>query len=273
VFTILPQYHRVVDNNSCKMHFVQLLTVFVVSLLVLAVEGQTVSRRPTIGTLAGSQLRRNSFLTARVTRKLRHLQRSIITNGGCNVKMCFALDGSGSISRAEYRLQQEFVQIIAAVASVDGAASFSAVQYGLRNVGISSLTSDIGDFITSVGTSELEKAPRTFVAAGLGFCIQEVRSSNDTDSTGNGGHVAIQGPSKIVLLGDGRTNFGISPIPIANLFDSLEDSSICAIGIGFPNVRALRDIVGGDIGNVFIVDSYVNLVRIVGDIISDACGI
>jgi len=198
VFTILPQYHRVVDNNSCKMHFVQLLSLFVVSLLVLAVEGQTVSRRPTIGTLAGSQLRRNSFLTARVTRKLRHLQRSIITNGGCNVKMCFALDGSGSISRAEYRLQQEFVQIIAAVASVDGAASFSAVQYGLRNVGISSLTSDIGDFITSVGTSELEKAPRTFVAAGLGFCIQEVRSSNDTDSTGNGGHVAIQGPSKIV---------------------------------------------------------------------------
>ena len=203
----------------------------------------------------------NVYLTPENLLKIRAIQQKVAAKGSCNPNICFALDGSGSISSADYRAQKDFVELVSAIISVDPNAAYAAVQYGLRNVAISDLTSDANAFLLDVDRSHLAGAPRTFIAAGLGFCISELRPRTED-------------ANKIVLLGDGRSNFGGNPVPVARQFlPPRGTGSICAVGVGFQNTKVLQDIVGGDRNKVLPVDGYFELIDILDVLVSDICNI
>jgi len=190
----------------------------------------------------------------------RGIRQRVINQGSCNPNICFALDGSGSISPEEYKMQKEFVELIAGITSVDTDVGYAAVQYGLRNVGISSLTNDANQFLLDVAASNLARAPRTFIAAGLGFCIQELRARPED-------------ANKIVLLGDGRSNFGGDPVPIARTFRPPRgNGSICAVGIGFRDRRVLRRIAGNR-NRVLAINDYFELLDILDQVVTEICGL
>ncbi len=156
----------------------------------------------------------------------------IIAKGGCNPNVCFALDGSGSVSRGEYEKQKEFVELASVLIGVEKTghfpAHFAAVQYGLRLRQISPLTSDQNAFLTRVGRDRALRAPRTFIAGGLAFCVRQLRQRRED-------------ANKIVLLGDGRNNFGSGvPRSVLRRFKG----EVCAVGVGRVNRGALIRITG-----------------------------
>lgn len=188
------------------------------------------------------------------------LQRRIITNGGCNVNICFALDGSGSMSTEDYKRQSDFAVLVSAILAGETEAEFAAVQYGLRNVGISGLTNNANRFLFRVARSRSARAPRTFIAAGLGFCIRELRRRPED-------------ANKIVVIGDGRSNFGGSPVDIAQQFLPPQGTgSICTIGIGFPDIPSLVAI-AGDADRLLPIDDYNQLLDALELLVADICGL
>lgn len=203
----------------------------------------------------------NTRLGRRGLPRVEALQQRVIDNGGCNPNLCFALDGSGSISVEDYELQKEFVEIVAAIVAVDEDAAFGAVQYGLRNIPISRLTTNANQFLRNVERSRLASASRTFIAAGLGHCIRALRRV-----PGNA--------NKIVLLGDGRSNFGGNPVPIAQRFlPPRGNGAICSVGVGFQDTDMLLNIVGGDPRNVLQIDEYFELLDILDILVAQVCGL
>lgn len=215
---------------------------------------------------------------------IQSLKSQIQGSGSCSkTRICFALDGSGSISPSEYSLQIKFAETIASIISVNPSAQFAAIQYGLRNVEISPLTDDLQFFRTSLNSSKPSHASRTFIAAGIGGCAVELRgksTSINTDLESNGTHHSMstkngleRSDKKIVLLGDGRGNFGISPVQVASKIEEEIGADLFAIGIGFPDVSELKEIVG-EAYKVGILGRYrdLGMEKIVSDVVSFACG-
>jgi len=201
----------------------------------------------------------NIFLnTPEGLRRARALRQNVVAQGTCNPNVCFALDGSGSISNLDYRHQQDFVQLVAAIVAEDTTSAFAAVQYGLRNIAISQLTSDANQFLLDVDRSVRAGARRTFVAAGLGFCVDQL-STRSEDA------------NKIVVLGDGRSNFGGNPGPISAAFRGPPtNGSICAVGIGFIDTSSLL-VIAGSPTRVLNVNSFVELLTILDAVVNEIC--
>ena len=190
--------------------------------------------------------------------RARGLRQMVTAQGTCNPNVCFALDGSGSVSEGEFEAQRDFVTLVAAIVGADTDAAFAAVQYGLRNIAISSLTNDVDSFLLDVDASELARADRSFIAAGLGFCINELRPRPED-------------ANKIVLIGDGESNFGGNPIPIARRFRQPRgNGAICAVGIGFRNLRVLRRITGSR-SRVLDIDEFFELLDILDQVVFEIC--
>lgn len=187
------------------------------------------------------------------------LQKELCEEGDCNISLCFALDGSGSVSSTEFQVQKDLVKLIASVAA-PGKASFSAVQYGLSNTFISANTQNLSEFTDSVQKSELMKAKRTFLSAGLGFCISQLESQP-------------QGAGrKIVVLGDGRANFAENSLSI--VLGAAKKIDIYAVGIGFPkDSKRLLELAGNRKDRVFGISRYSNIVDVVFKLARSLCNI
>lgn len=174
------------------------------------------------------------------------------------MRLCFALDGSRSQSRSDYELQKDMVNIIASVASIDK-ASFSAVQYGLVNRAISTRTNNVRAFRNRVEGSKFEAASQSFIGAGLGFCISNVKRGPAGDGR------------KVVVFSDGQPGLGDTFLP--NVLSAVKDEEIIAIGVGRRvSLRKLRQIALGKARNVYVVRTRRNVAkRVVEQVLLSIC--
>lgn len=187
------------------------------------------------------------------------LQTELCQDGSCDISLCFALDGSGSISAKEYQVQKDLVKLIAILAA-PAKATFSAVQYGLANEFISVSTSDPFAFIQQVENSVPLRAPRTFLSAGLGFCISQV---NENPKAGG---------KKVVVLGDGRDNYMESSLAL--VLESAESVDVFAVGIGNSlDSSKLLEITGGQESHVYTASNYADVGQVVLDLVRVLCSV
>eukprot|EP00171_Calliarthron_tuberculosum_P002252 IDg2252t1 len=92
-----------------------------------------------------------SKVTGRMAEAARaNLKQKIKRVGGCSANICFAIDGSGSITRTEFENQKNFILDVASVISVNNAAKFAAVQYATSVVPIIPLTANTAIFDLAV---------------------------------------------------------------------------------------------------------------------------
>lgn len=168
------------------------------------------------------------------------LQRNVFIRDACDLRLCFALDGSNSITRADYELQKDFVKLVASVANVDGATS-SAVQYGTINEPISARTGDASVFRSRVDASKFQASDGAFIGAGLGFCITDVQMGRPGDGR------------KVILLGNGRGDFASTFLE--QVLSALKrGDELLAVGVGKrQNVSALVEATGGKPGNFYSI--------------------
>ncbi len=186
----------------------------------------------------------------------------IIKKEGCNANVCFAIDGSGSISAGEFKRSKEFVlDAVAAISVNNFGATYSAVQYGIVPYPIIRSTTDSFDFATAVEATQKIRRQRTNVGSGIIYCSGELGRNPNM-------------PLKIVVIGDGRNNFGGNPVRRADNFRNKypNNSAVCAVGIAFADKSKLIDLAGGS-DKVFDLDGYEELAGILNKLVLQVCGI
>lgn len=188
-----------------------------------------------------------------VKRAIIPLMGKIIFKGGCNPNVCFALDGSGSVNSDDFRAQKEFVELAAALIGVDRSAHFASVQYTRTLHEISPLTNNQDSFLVRVNNARA-KGGATFVPAGLAYCVKELYHRRED-------------ANKIVLLGDGRNNFGSGSLtgPLRRF-----RGEVCAVGVGNINKHNLIKIAGHP-SRVFQADDFFSLAFLIDDLVSGIC--
>ncbi len=201
-------------------------------------------------------------MTSRMgTAALIDLKRRIKAAGGCNANVCFAIDGSGSISTAEFNNQKNFVLDLVSVLAVDEAAEVAACQYASAVSPIQPLTVDTAKFNLAVDRAN-QVSGQSFVVGGVNYCFSQLwRRRGEAN--------------KIVLLGDGRSNIGSSAVERADLFRKL-GGSVSAVGAGFKDDRELLRIAGGNKDLVFQADSFLDVLTLqsfIEGLVSQICGV
>lgn len=195
-------------------------------------------------------------------RTIRDLQEMVTENGGCKVNLCFALEGSRSISGEEFKAQKRIVRDIARVISADKNARLAAVQYGVSNIPISPITDESEDFLKKLNNSRRAGAEKTFIGAGILYCADQIRAFPEDANS-------------MVLLGEGRNSLGADPIDRADTFREL-GGEVFAIAVGDADVEALKLIVGKSADNLLILDENDNgksEIAVVSDLVRAVCGI
>ena len=183
--------------------------------------------------------------------------------GGCNANICFAVDGSGSISTQEFINQLDFILSVSSIVTVDNAAELAAAQYSSAVTRISPLTANIARFNEIVeNTKDRQVRGQSFVVGGINYCFSQLARR-------------VGEPSFIVLLGDGRSNIGSNAVARANLFRRV-GGFVAAVGAGFADTRQLLAIAGGNKELLYEVDDFFDVLKlqlIVEDVTAKICGI
>ncbi len=200
-------------------------------------------------------------LSSRLPKAIRaDLRRRLNDVGGCNANVCFAIDGSTSISRTEFDNEKNFVLDVAAIISMDQPVELAAAQYSTSIAPITPLTPWVDDFDTSVnGATQIGGA--SFVVGGINYCFSQLmRRPGEAN--------------KIVILGDGRSNIGSRAVDRADLFRQM-GGSLSTVAAGFADDRVLLAIAGGDRDMVFRVQSFADVLalhEVIEKLVFKVCG-
>lgn len=181
----------------------------------------------------------------------------------CDPNVCFAIDGSASLGRDDFELQKQFVAIIAAIVGAEEGAQFAAVQYGLSNKKIRNLRGNPDNFLLLLERAKWARARRTFIGAGLAYCVSQLGRRRGE-------------PSKIVVLGDGRSTYGdlgglLSPGAIADGFRARSPANrICTVAVGFSDTSLFEEI-ADDSSLVLEVGDWPRVLNILRELVRDIC--
>lgn len=154
-----------------------------------------------------------------------------IDRRGCNVSVCYALDGSASLGLAEFSRIKEFVQVVALIVDTDEEARNGAIQFGLSNSLVSNLTTNATQFVQEVALTLFDAAPRTFTAAGVNGCSVQLRG------TSSGSRIVT------VVLSDGQTNFGVDATRLTQSFvEDIPSADVLSVAVGDADFAELQSV-------------------------------
>lgn len=174
------------------------------------------------------------------------LRKSLKSVGGCHASVCFAIDGASALTSDEFSSEKDFVLDVTSVIAVDQPVSLAAVQYASVRKAIKRLTKDVPAFNLAVdATTQLGGQSKT--AAGLIFCNRQLWRWFS--------------PNKIVLIGDGRGDFGRSAVRVAQRFRD-RNGDLSVVAAGDADTNALLKIVGGREDRLFNVESFLDVLEL-----------
>lgn len=206
---------------------------------------------------AADPIRDNPLVTnPKLLRELRALAQNV-RDKGCDVNLCFALQGDDFVTDYEFETQKNFVDLMVAILTTDQPANFCAVQYGRTTKAISPLTKNKNRFLRKLDRATRVGGLDTNIAAALGYTGFQLRARTED-------------AKKLIILGDGLETIGFRPRRIAKRIRS-EGTRICAVAVGGFDTEALEDITG-DPNLVLKIDEFFELAEIVVGLVSDVCG-
>lgn len=187
----------------------------------------------------------------------------VVRKKKCNLNICFAVDGSGYMHGKDFKMQLDFINLVAGIVSLDPTSRYAAIQYGRRSSVISRLTRDTKSFLLNVKGTVQQCSSRTFVARGISRCARQLRR-------------AKRGAKKIVVLGDGRSRFQTygpprDPVSVSQAFLSDPSHGICAVGVNFRDTSMLEQITG-DASKVFMVSDWESVLDALDALVVQVCG-
>lgn len=175
---------------------------------------------------------------------------------GCEINLCFVLDGSQQITPDQYQDQKNFADLIVAITTTDEPANYCAVQYNDFYTPISPRTGDQLKFLEKLhrSTQVPQAASRVNVDRGFRYVVNQLLDR---------GEVA----NKVVFFSKGGRKFGPGPKQISSYFQR-NDGGICGVVVGNDNTKFLEKIAPGAVVNF---DGFFDLSEIVVAVVSDLC--
>lgn len=233
--TIIEQF-----SNAFKMKFVfAVLVSFIASTTVSALN-----------------LPKHNLLSRALVTKLRRTVRQ----KSCNLNLCFAIDGSSSITADNFESVKNFVEIITVLVDPDSGAKYAATQFGDSSETISPLINDFDAFTQALRNANPNGDSSSAIGAGILFCDEQLEGS-------------LGNANKIVVITDGLNTAGMDPVIRANNFRLRDpNGDLCTVGIGSSDNSQLLAIAGGDPRKVLTVSDYVDLVESLEALMSRVCG-
>lgn len=188
----------------------------------------------------------------------------------CSVDVCFAVEGSGAMSAADFAAQKDFIKRLSWL--VGPFSKAGGTQFGISLEPIAKVTSNNSGFRDGLRRLKKGNADRTFVAAGLAFCVKELggrRRLTRSSVTYRRRAVPVSNRRKvIVLMHDGKAAFGSGSITAPlRVFDG----KVFAVAVGNADRAALARITG-DWRRVFVAWGFNGLQQIVGSVAQSICG-
>ena len=192
-----------------------------------------------------------------VLRQIRAL-RQRVRDTGCDINLCFALQGDDFITDKQFQDQIDFVDLMIAILTTDKSGNYCAVQYGSTTSPISPLTFKKWRFLRKLRKAKRVGGLDTNVAGALGYTGFQLLPRDDD-------------ANKVIILGDGLESVGFRPKRIAKriLKGGID---ISAVAVGGASYDALKDIVGGDSNKIVPIDGFFELAEIVVGLVVDVCG-
>lgn len=191
-----------------------------------------------------------------VLRRLRAIRQDVVDNG-CEINLCFALQGDDFITNTEFQDQIDFADLMVSILTTDETGNFCAVQYGSSTSAISPLTGQRLAFLDEVRGASRVGGFETNIAGALAYTGFQLRPR-------------VEDANKIIILGDGLENVGFAPPRIAETIRD-DNIDISAVAIGQFSITALTEITA-DSNKVFRVDDFFLLAEVVVGLVQDVCG-
>ena len=203
----------------------------------------------------------NNRLVKRITdpeilRQLRAVRQKVLDTG-CNINLCFALQGDDFIKDSEFQDQIDFIDIMLAILTTDTPGNYCAVQYGQTTYRISPLTEDKETFLTTLRETRRVGGFDTNIAGALGYTGFQLRARTED-------------ANKIIILGDGLESVGFLPRRIARRIRK-DGTDISAVAIGGYSTAALYDITR-DYNKIVEIEEFFKLAEIINGLVVDVCG-
>lgn len=191
-----------------------------------------------------------------------HAVRKAIVANGCTANVCFALDGSSLLSKADYNMQVQFVELVVSLLTTDQphAHGLCAVQYHYGATTLCPLTWDVLHFRRNLRT-DMRFGGGNNVAAGIHHTGEMMASQAGRNHHSN----------KMVVLGSAFETDGLPPKWSARSF-LRKGGSICAIAIGPADLDGLRDITGAQ-GRVLQVAQFSRLWKLAAKVAQNLCSL
>lgn len=195
-----------------------------------------------------------------LTREMPTNMQDTIRQSRCNLNLCFAIDGSSSISAEEFTRVQDFVEVIWAIVGSDEGSRFAATQFGEKSEPISRLTSNRRKFIKAVIEATPVGGTHTSIGAGIRFCDGQLARS-----FGNA--------NKVVVITDRRNTIGEDPVVRADNFRRRDpNGDVCTVAIGSSDMAQLQAIAGGDPDKVLTLGEFFEVSTIAISLFNSLCG-
>lgn len=221
-------------------------TFFIVALMAVCVSAQPWTKNPLL-----------RETDPKVLQQLRGLRQKV-RDTGCDVNLCFALQGDDFITNEEFTDQKNFVDLMVAILTTDEPGNYCAVQYGRTTRAISPLTGKKFQFLRKVRNAKRVGGFDTNIAAALGYTGFQLRAR-------------LEDANKVIILGDGLESVGFAPIRIARRIRK-DRIDISAVAVGQFSLSGLKQIVGNDRNKIVTIDGFFELAEIVVGLVNDVCG-
>ncbi len=219
-----------------------------------------------------ARMKTNAFINDPVrgeetVRRMVALQDEIIRNGGCNPNLCFGIDGSAQISEEDYGLQLDFMALVVATAGAqlgfEDRMNIAAYQYGGALKAFLRPTSNVERLFEAIENANFRKSRFTFLAPAILACRRDFENLFAEDA------------NKMVIMGDGRTNFRSPRLAIneARMFlPPYNNGAICAITVKNPDVTFLEKVTQ-DKARVLKIDESKQFLDLLETVVRDVCDI
>lgn len=231
--------------NSFAVFFLALITIIVAS-----VDAKPWFKNPLL-----KKIKRET--RPKVLKQLRALRQNV-RDKGCDVNLCFALQGDDFITDKEFQDQKDFVDLMVAILTTDEPGNYCAVQYGRTTYPISPLTFKKSQFLRNIQRVRKIGGLDTNIAGALAYTGFQLRPR-------------VEDANKIIILGDGLESVGFRPKRIAKRVHK-DGIDISAVAVGGASYPALKEIVGYDKNKVVEIDEFFELAEIVVGLVTDVCG-
>lgn len=177
---------------------------------------------------------------------------------GCEINLCFVLDGTLAISKGQFLQQQNFADLIIAITTTDSTANYCAVHYNDFFTRISPRTKNTNKFLKRLYKAKQirRQSGEVNVDRGFRYVVNQLLDR---------GRVA----NKVVFFSKGGREFGDGPKSISRYFRA-NKGGLCGVVVGDDDPKFLYDIAPKSVVNF---DGFFDLSEIVVALVTDLCAI